>query len=104
KRDFGVEIWSPPGIDLKQDLDDVAALCAALDLVIAFPNATLNIAGACGVPAFLVSTPGAWPRLGETQAYPWYPRTRLFLPPGFGQWEPVMAEVASALAAFVAGH
>ena len=30
KRDFGVEIWSPPGIDLKQALDDVAALACAL--------------------------------------------------------------------------
>lgn len=102
KRDMGVEIWSPPGIDLKQDLDDVAALCCALDLVVGFSNATLNIAGACGVPAFLISTPGAWPRLGETKAYPWYPGTRIFLPPGFGQWDAVMDEVAQALGAFIA--
>ena len=26
RQDFGVEIYTPPGIDLKQDLDDVAAL------------------------------------------------------------------------------
>ncbi|MDB5436424.1 MAG: flagellin modification protein FlmG [Phenylobacterium sp.] len=101
KRDFGVEIWSPPGIDLKQDLDDVAALSCALDLVVGFSNATLNIAAACGVPNFLISTPGAWPRLGTT-TYPWYPKTRVFLPPGFGEWGPVMAEVADALGAFAA--
>jgi Tfp pilus assembly protein PilF len=101
KRDFGVEIWSPPGIDLKQDLDDVAALACALDLVVGFSNATLNIGGACGVPTFLISTPGAWPRLGQTKVYPWYPKTRVFLPPGFGQWEPVMDEVAAALGDFV---
>lgn len=102
RRDYGVEIWSPPGIDLKQDLDDVAALCCAMDLIVGFSNATLNIAGACGVPAFLISTPGAWPRLGQETSYPWYPKTRVFLPPGFGQWEPVMAEVADALSLFVA--
>ncbi|MBW8859528.1 MAG: tetratricopeptide repeat protein [Caulobacter sp.] len=34
REEFGVEIWQPPGIDLKQDLDDVAALCCALDLVV----------------------------------------------------------------------
>ncbi|HEY8003170.1 MAG TPA: tetratricopeptide repeat protein [Phenylobacterium sp.] len=102
RREFGVDIWSPPGIDLKQDLDDVAALSSAMDLVLGFSNATLNIAAACGVPAFLISTPGAWPRLGQTTAYPWYPRTRIFLPPSFGAWEPVLAEVAEALAAFVA--
>lgn len=102
KRDLGVEIWSPPGIDLKQDLDEVAALCCAMDLVVGFSNATLNIAAACGVPNFLISTPGAWPRLGQTETYPWYPRTRLFLPPSFGAWEPVMADVAEALAGFAA--
>ena len=101
KRDFGVEIWSPPGIDLKQDLDDVAALSCAMDLIVGFSNATLNIAAACGVPNFLISTPGAWPRLGTT-TYPWYPKTRVFLPPAFGEWDPVLAEVAEALGAFAA--
>ena len=101
KRDFGVEIWSPPGIDLKQDLDDIAALSCALDLVLGFANATLNIAAACGAPNFLISVPGAWTRLG-TETMPWYPTTRVFLPPGFGQWEPVMAEVAEALGDFAA--
>ena len=57
---------------------------------------------ACGTPTFLISTPGAWPRMGETKRYPWYPKTQVFLPPGFGQWEPVMNEVAGALAAYVA--
>jgi len=102
KRDFGVEIWSPPGIDLKMDLDDVAALCCAVDLVVGFSNATLNIAGACGAPTFLISNPGAWPRLGQETSYPWYPKTRVFLPPGYGQWEPAMADVAKALGDFVA--
>jgi tetratricopeptide (TPR) repeat protein len=101
KRDFGVEIWSPPGIDLKQDLDDVAALCCAMDLVVGFANATLNIGAACGVPTYLISIPGAWTRLG-TLTSPWYPSARVFLPPGFGQWAPAMAQVAQALAGFVA--
>lgn len=101
KRDFGVEIWSPPGIDLKQDLDDVAALACALDLVVGFANATSNIAAACGVPNFHISVPGAWTRLG-TKALPWYPSSRVFLPPGFGQWDVVMAEVAEAVGKFAA--
>jgi hypothetical protein len=101
RREFGVEVWSPPGIDLKQDLDDVSALSCALDLVVGFSNATFNLAAACGAPNFLISTPGAWPRLGTT-SYPWYPQTRVFLPPGFGQWEAVMVEVAQALEGFAA--
>ncbi len=98
RRDLGVEIWQPPGIDLKQDLDDVAALSCALDLTIGFSNATLNLAAACGAPTWLVTTPGAWPRLG-TERYPWYPQTRVFATAAYGEWSGVMGEVAEALAA-----
>ena len=99
---LGVEIFEPPGIDLKEDLDDVAALSCALDLVIGPANATSNIAAACGVEGWLISTPGAWPKLG-TRRYPWYPSMRVFDPPGYNRWDPVMAEVAHALASW-AGH
>jgi tetratricopeptide (TPR) repeat protein len=94
---FGVDIRQPPGIDLKNDLDDVAALSCALDLMIGPANATSNIAAACGAPVWLISTPGAWPKLG-TRRYPWYPSVRVFDPPAFNQWTEVMAEVAEALA------
>ena len=93
---LGVEIWNPEGIDLKEDLDEVAALACALDLVIGPANATTNIAAACGAPVWLISVPGAWPRLG-TDHYPWYPQARVFLPPTFSNWDPVMREVAAAL-------
>lgn len=97
RRDLGVEIFNPPGIDLKADLDDVAALCCALDLTLGFANATINIGAACGAPSWMISTPGAWTRLG-TDRLPWYPQMRVFLPETFGQWGPVMTEVAGALA------
>jgi tetratricopeptide (TPR) repeat protein len=96
RAELGVEIFEPPEIDLKEDLDDVAALCCAMDLVVGPANATSNIAAACGVETWLISTPGAWPKLG-TRRYPWYPSVRVFDPPGYNQWEPVMAEVADAL-------
>jgi Tfp pilus assembly protein PilF len=102
KRELGIEINQPKGIDLKQDLDEVAALCGAMDLVVGFSNATFNIAAACGAPSWLISTPGAWPRLGLSDRYPWYPQTRLFLPPTFGAWDAVMAEVGEALGAWTA--
>lgn len=97
-KDAGLSMWTPPGIDLKQDLDDVAALTCALDLTVGFANATTNLAAAAGAPTWFISTPGAWPRLGTTR-YPWYPQARVFLPPGFGQWDPVMHDVAQALQA-----
>jgi tetratricopeptide (TPR) repeat protein len=102
RREYGVEFWAPPGIDLKQDLDDVAALCRAMDLVVGFSNATFNIAAACGAPTWLVTVPGAWPRLGCADRYPWYPQTRVFAAQTYGDWGSVMAEIAEALGAFVA--
>jgi hypothetical protein len=95
-----VELWRPPGIDLKDDLDDLAALTLALDLIVGPANATTNIAAACGAPVWLISTPGAWPKLG-TDRYPWYPQARVFNTPAYNQWEPVMDEVAAALARIV---
>jgi tetratricopeptide (TPR) repeat protein len=95
---LGLDIRQPEGIDLKEDLDDVAALCGAMDLIIGPANATTNIAAACGAPVWLISTPAAWPRLG-TDRYPWYPQVRVFSPPAFNEWAPVMDEVARVLVA-----
>jgi tetratricopeptide (TPR) repeat protein len=102
KEELGVDIWQPPGIDLKQDLDDVTALCAAVDLVIGFSNATANLAGAVGTPMWLLTPPAAWTKLGDDH-YPWYPQTRVFSPADFSDWNPVMSQIARALAEKVAG-
>ncbi len=96
KARLGVDMWTPPGIDLKNDLDDLAALTTALDLIIGPANATTNIAAASGAEVWLVSTPGAWPKLG-TDRYPWYSQVRVFNPPAYNVWEPVMEEIAAAL-------
>jgi hypothetical protein len=102
ERELGVTIWQPPGIDLKLDLDDVTALSCAMDLVIGFSNATLNLAAAAGAPNWLVSTPAAWTLLGADH-YPWYPQTRVFLPERLGDWEPVMQDIAGSLRQLVKG-
>jgi Tfp pilus assembly protein PilF len=103
KETWGVDIWSPPGIDLKQDLDDLAALSSAMDLVIGFSNATLNIAAACGAPCWLIASRGAWTVLG-TDRYPWYPQVRAFLQAANGDWTPTMEAVAAALTTFAEEH
>jgi len=94
---LGLNIWTPPDIDLKKDLDDVGALSCALDLTIGPANATTNIAAACGGDVWLISTPSAWPRFG-TDAYPWYGKVRVFTPEAVGAWDGVMAKIADALA------
>ena len=93
---LGVEIWTPPGPDLKEDLDEVAALSSALDLVVGPANASINLAAACGTPCWFVCPPGGWPMLG-TDRYPWYPGARVFSPPSFNCWGPAMEQLAQAL-------
>jgi len=103
KAQFGVDIWQPPGVDLKQELDEVAALCGAVDLTIGFSNATFNIAAAMGAPSWLITVPGSWPRLGLPDSYAWYPQVRVFGLDRFGDWAPVMCRVGEALGELARG-
>lgn len=95
---LGVEIRTPAGLDLKQDLEGVAALSCALDLVVGVSNASFNLAAACGAPAWLITAPDAWTTLGSDH-YPWYAQVRLFASRRAGDWDKVFRSVADALAA-----
>ena len=98
----GGRLLSPPGIDLRNDIDDLAALCAALSLTVSVANATGALAGACGCPLIMISGPWPWPKLG-TRDYPWYPQARGFAAAGFGAWESVMRDVAAEVAKIARG-
>ncbi|WP_181404551.1 tetratricopeptide repeat protein [Asticcacaulis tiandongensis] len=91
----GLKIWNPQGIDLTKDLDDLCALCRALDLVIAPPNATSNLAAAAGVKVWKFSAAHSWVRLG-TDYYPWYPTVRAFKYYNY-DWSAVIQEIREAL-------
>ena len=93
-RAAGIDMWTPPGIDLKNDLDDLAALTVALDLVVGPSNATTNIAAACGGAVTLVSMPGAWPQLG-TQGWPWYPQLTVHVAEKCGVWDSAIEALAA---------
>jgi tetratricopeptide (TPR) repeat protein len=94
---YGVDVWTPPDIDLKNDLDDLAALCVALDVVIGPATATTNLAAAAGANLWLIAVPGTWTMLGTGRS-PWYPQARVFIPAAQNDWAPLMEELAGALA------
>ncbi|HEX2559932.1 tetratricopeptide repeat protein [Phenylobacterium sp.] len=98
----GRPIDEPPGLDIRNDLDDLAALCCALDLVVSVPNATGALAGACGAPLLMLTGPVSWSRLG-TSAYPWYPQAGCLTAPRYGEWEPVMSGAAAFVADIASG-
>ncbi|MGH8618738.1 MAG: tetratricopeptide repeat protein, partial [Burkholderiales bacterium] len=83
------------------DLDELAALIGALDLVISVQTAAVHFAGALGRPVWvLVPAVAEW-RYGEHGAtMPWYPSAELFRQGRDGDWTPVFASVTGRLARF----
>jgi tetratricopeptide (TPR) repeat protein len=101
---FGVRIHQPTGIDLKMELDRVAALSSACDLVIGPMNATTNLAAACGTRVwFMHSSRSAWTLFGLDNRQPWYPHCRSFTAPGFANWDVIMPEIARNLSELASG-
>ena len=101
---FGVRIHQPTDIDLKMELDRVAALSSACDLVIGPMNATTNLAAACGTRVwFMHSSRSAWTLFGLDNRQPWYPHCRSFTAPGFANWDVIMPEIARNLSELASG-
>jgi len=96
----GVRIWTPP-IDLKNDLEDVAALSVAADLVIGPGVAGTNLAAACGARTWMIHAPDDWHLFG-TDSYPFYPGMRFIPLSGFDGWPAALDQVRADLEAAVA--
>ena len=81
------------------DFDDTAALIANLDLVISVDTAVAHLAGAMGVPCWLMLPDYRtdWRWLTERPDSPWYPGMRLFRQARSGAWPEVIDDVAVAL-------
>jgi tetratricopeptide (TPR) repeat protein len=94
--------WSGPQLidhaDHLQDFSDTAALIANLDLVIAVDTSVAHLAGAMGVPVWILNRfDGCWRWLLERTDSPWYPTARLYRQRLPGDWASVLAEVRSDL-------
>jgi hypothetical protein len=86
-------------VDQMADLDLFAAQIAALDLVITIDNSTAHLAGALGVPAW-VMLPFApdWRWMAGRSDSPWYDSITLFRQSRTGDWTDLADRVARALA------
>jgi hypothetical protein len=103
------QVIAPPGMHVQdysqslEDFYDTACLIATLDLVISVDTAVAHLAAAMGKPVWLLSRfDNCWRWLGKRADSPWYPSLVQFCQPRWGDWEPVMMEVARKLSALTA--
>ncbi|NOT41380.1 MAG: tetratricopeptide repeat protein [Alphaproteobacteria bacterium] len=96
---YGVALHNFADIDLTNDIDDNAALCQALDLVVSSPTAPAMLAAATGTETWLLTAGPLWQQLG-TARYPWYANTRVLTPEKFADWPALMQRLACEIEAF----
>ena len=80
------------------DFAETAALIDTLDLVISVDTSVAHLAAAMGKPVWLLNRfAGCWRWLTGRDDSPWYPGLRLFTQTRRGDWDDVLARVATAL-------
>ena len=105
ERRFNVRIAHVPQLDLHDDLDGLAALQSACDLVITTSNVCAHVTGALGRPGWVL-LPGRigriwyWGQEGETT--PWYPSLALIAQRRDGDWASAIEPAAQRLHAMLA--
>lgn len=80
RREIGVEVEHVDEVDNTNDIDGLAALIAACDLVITISNVTAHLAGALGTTTFAFvpferASPWYW--FKDRTDSPWYPRVQI---------------------------
>jgi tetratricopeptide (TPR) repeat protein/ADP-heptose:LPS heptosyltransferase len=94
----GAPILIDRSVDQLSNLDLFAAQIAAMDLVITIDNSTAHLAGALGVPVWvLLPFAPDWRWLLDREDSPWYPTMRLFRQPNAGGWQSVVQRVQKAI-------
>ena len=97
-RRFTVIDWTDRMDEAAGPFMDTAALMKSLDLIITSDTSNAHLAGALGVPVWVI-LPFApdWRWQLDREDSPWYPTMRLFRPRERGAWGEVLQRVAGEL-------
>lgn len=88
------------GLDLRNDLEGVAAVLSELDLAISAAGAVVHLAGAVGAPAWLLLPQHwGWRWLTGRENSVWYASLRVFRQSGFNDWPGLLQTVRAELSA-----
>lgn len=91
--ELGVSIYRPEGIDLRDDLDDLAALISELDMVVGPMTSVLSLAGAVETRCIGMNIGLDWTSLG-TNRQPWTPSMTIVYKGLSRRWMDAMRDVA----------
>jgi tetratricopeptide (TPR) repeat protein len=84
------------------DLDEMAALCIALDHRVSVCNTTVHLCGALGLNVTVLSPPVTiWP-YGTGENMPWYPTARVLRQERFGEWKGPLERLPGHIGALTA--
>jgi len=98
----GLVVHDWPEADRWNDIDDLAAQIAALDLVITVDNSTAHLAGALGTRVWtLLPFASDWRWLMQCDRTPWYPRMTLFRQDRPGEWDGPLERAAQTLETWI---
>ncbi|MGM0439555.1 MAG: tetratricopeptide repeat protein [Chlamydiota bacterium] len=98
--EYDLEIIQDSEVDPLGDMDTFAAQIAALDAVVTIDNTTAHLAGALGVPCYiLLPSPCNWRWHAEGQRSLWYSSARLYRKEEQGCWQKPLQEVKDHLLA-----
>lgn len=96
----GIEVQHLDEVDNFHDIDGLASLIQACDVVITTSNSTAHLAGALGKSTLLLLPSGKgqlwyWADINGT--IPWYPSIQAFRQNEIGNWQPPLQAIKAAL-------
>ena len=90
KKETGIEVLQCTSVDNREDLDGLAALIEACDLVVSTSNVTVHMAGALGKETcVLLHHVSIYYWLLERKDSVWYPSLTLYRQPALDDWDSV---------------
>lgn len=107
QKDFGLDLVHVGEIDNFRDIDGLAALIAACDMVVSVSNTTVHLAGALGKPTAILlpyAQGNLWYWHENRDTSLWYPSCRLLRQSRADDWSNVIADAAGMIRSAAGGR
>ena len=98
KEETGIDVVQCASVDNREDLDGLAALIEACDMVVSTSNVTVHMAGALAKETWVLLPYVAnfWWLLERTDSI-WYPSLTLYRQPSLDDWDSVYGSIRKDL-------